>query len=99
MISRRLLGSLVLLSAAGHVAAPSDAAVSACGGLAGVQCRAAHWCDFPDVVICGIGDAEGASKPIPEVCPELDDPACGCDSSDYGNAGKGQSGRVNPGQP
>lgn len=56
-----------------------------CGGIAGIQCGDAEYCDFADD-LCGANDGDGVCTPIPESCPAVDEPACGCDGTVYGNA-------------
>jgi hypothetical protein len=52
---------------------------TACGGLAGIQCRATEYCDFP-TNSCGIADESGTCKTRPAVCPAvIGPPTCGCD--------------------
>jgi len=60
-----------------------DAGGAACGGLAGVQCAADEWCDFPDG--CGYPDALGVCKKRPEGCTADCPGVCGCDGKFYCN--------------
>jgi hypothetical protein len=61
---------------------PSDS----CGGIAGVVCAEDEFCDFAPSDLCGGADALGECKAIPDVCPELYAPVCGCDGVSYQNA-------------
>lgn len=55
-----------------------------CGGIIGIPCDDGEYCDL------GIGhcccDFQGICRPIPQGCPDVWDPVCGCDGITYGNA-------------
>jgi hypothetical protein len=55
-----------------------------CGGIAGLQCAADEYCDFPDDQ-CGGNDGSGVCTKRPAACPDIADPTCGCDGQIYGN--------------
>lgn len=55
-----------------------------CGGIAGIQCAADEYCDFP-ANNCGNADDSGTCKPRPMACDAVYFPTCGCDGQIYGN--------------
>src|SRR5258706_9388863 len=56
-----------------------------CGARLGDTCTAREFCDFPNDM-CGAEDGTGTCRPIPEECPLLYQPTCGCDGKVHGNA-------------
>lgn len=56
-----------------------------CGGIAGIQCAADQFCDFP-TDSCGNADQSGTCKPRPMACDASYSPTCGCDGQIYGSA-------------
>lgn len=56
-----------------------------CGGLVGLTCDDALYCDWPDEV-CGEGDVFGECKPRPAECEPGDKPVCGCDGQRHDSA-------------
>src|SRR5262245_5051692 len=67
-------------------AGASDAsAAEPCGGLQGLQCDEAHYCDWPEDT-CGRGDETGSCLPRPTECDRPGPPVCGCDVRPYESA-------------
>jgi hypothetical protein len=54
----------------------------ACGGIAGIPCSDGFFCEYEQ---CGTADDMGICQPIPQGCPDVWAPVCGCDGITYGN--------------
>lgn len=66
----------------------SDAGIGkTCGGIAGLTCAKSQFCNYEVAAGgdgCGqIADGAGVCEPIPDACPELYAPVCGCDHRSY----------------
>lgn len=51
------------------------------------DCPKGSYCEFTDFS-CGVG--QGECRKIPEICPELYAPVCGCNGQTYGNTCEAQ---------
>ncbi len=70
-----------------------------CGGIAGDQCPEGQFCQFRDGECCC--DLQGLCQDLPEACPLVCDPVCGCDGQTYSNrclAAKAGASVVHPGE-
>jgi hypothetical protein len=72
----------VSVRSAGECEAPEP---RACGGLLGLQCADAEFCDYAPEAMCGRADATGVCAPRPEQCTLDLMPVCGCDGETYSN--------------
>lgn len=55
-----------------------------CGGDLEVVCPPGQYCDFGDGS-CGASNALGLCALLPQECPAIFGPVCGCDGNTYGN--------------
>jgi hypothetical protein len=57
-----------------------------CAGLAGLACSPGFYCHHQPEAMCGAADQLGRCSIIPEVCPLIYAPVCGCNDQTYGNS-------------
>jgi len=62
-----------------------DDGIDFCGGFGGFTCDDGEFCNYDLNATCGFADATGSCEPIPEVCPAIFAPVCGCDGNTYSN--------------
>lgn len=74
--------------------AASAPASKMCGGFAGIQCGATEFCSYTKVAACGAGDMSGTCQPLPDLCPMVVMPVCGCDGKTYNNYCEANRGHV-----
>jgi hypothetical protein len=55
-----------------------------CGGVAGVACDGRLWCESR-ANMCGVADVQGTCVRVPDACPAIMQPVCGCDKRTYNN--------------
>lgn len=68
-----------------------------CGGLGGGMCPAGEFCNIPRDpmgVSCGAADQTGTCTAIPQACPDVVAPVCGCNGVTYFNACEAAAGGV-----
>lgn len=61
---------------------------TSCGGFGGATCPAGEYCDYPidpAGVSCGAADGTGTCTRVPDACPTVVIPVCGCDGTTYYN--------------
>jgi predicted secreted protein len=62
------------------------AAAPICGGLRGQLCGKGTYCEYAASASCGYADQTGKCNPLPEICPMVVMPVCGCDNKTYNNS-------------
>ena len=68
-----------------HVLQGADADVAAtCGGCSAAACRDGAFCEPPPGV-CDASPEVGVCTDVPEACPDVFDPVCGCDGRTHSN--------------
>jgi hypothetical protein len=89
-VAFQLWRGLALAAVAGLLvtaaAAPASAAAAKrCGGSIGVSCGPDQYCKR-SVGACRLIGGTGVCVRKPQICSEIYDPVCGCDSHTYSNA-------------
>jgi hypothetical protein len=77
-----LAAMAMILLAPGGAQAASKA--KTCGGIFGQWCEAGQFCQYKPGV-CGRFDQTGACARVPQLCPAIVLPVCGCNGVTYTN--------------
>lgn len=75
----------VSIQSEGACAAPISQVGDLCGTRGAGPCTGGLTCIFPVGNDCGRTDMGGSCQELPQVCPAVVDPSCGCDGQTYGN--------------
>jgi predicted secreted protein len=65
-----------------------------CGGIAGITCGKGEFCSYTTKAACGAGDQSGTCTALPDMCPMVIMPVCGCDGKTYNNSCEANRGGV-----
>ena len=64
---------------------PGTGSGGPCGGIAGLQCPKAEYCNYPESAQCGAADQTGTCTTRPSACTKEFHEVCGCDDKTYSN--------------
>jgi hypothetical protein len=64
---------------------PDCEVATGCGTRGAPSCGEDEFCNFPSDASCGAADQPGTCQAVPEACPAVIDPVCGCDGTTYQN--------------
>ena len=71
-------------SAGVNVLHEGECEAKSCGGIIGLPCDEGQLCEF-EADTCNIADNMGQCVDVPQACPDVWLPVCGCDGKTYGN--------------
>jgi hypothetical protein len=69
----------------GTVSLTLEGGATACGTRGAAECAAGQYCHFERDATCGAADHPGVCRALPDFCPAVIDPVCGCDGNTYDN--------------
>jgi predicted secreted protein len=76
------------------ISAKGGSTAKMCGGIAGITCGKGEFCSYTTKAACGAGDQSGTCTALPDMCPMIVMPVCGCDGKTYNNSCEANRGGV-----